>query len=152
MDEQGVREQRVQERNTQRVLGRFFEQSHGGAGRRRASGAVTELLRERLAQAIAQGRVQSIGRHAVRIRLLQRVQLGELLDEMVAFVADRMEMCALRQRLEQQRAAGTGSAHEEDGAFETDGHGGSGSGWTAAILTAWHTGGKRVQPRGSSLK
>jgi len=125
MNEQGVREQRVQERNTQRVLGCLFQQPHGGVGHRRASGAVPELLRESLAQSVAQGCVQGVGRDAVRVCLLQRVQLGELLDEVVAFVADGPKVRALCQRLEQQRAAGAGGAHEEDGAFKTDGHGGS---------------------------
>ena len=43
----------------------------------------------------------------------------------MAFVADRPKVLTLRQRLEQQGAAGAGGAHEEDGAFKTNGHGGS---------------------------
>ena len=125
MDEQGVREQRIQERNTQGIFRSLLEQTHDAARGGRTAGTVPELLRESLAEPVAQGCVQSIGRDAVRVCLLQRVQLGELLDEVVAFVADGPKVRALCQRLEQQRAAGAGGAHEEDGAFETDGHGGS---------------------------
>ncbi len=125
MDEQGVREQRIQEWNTQGIFRCFLEQTHGTAGSGSGAGSVAQLLGESLAQPVAQGGVQGVGHDAVRVCLLQRVQLGELLDEVVAFVADGPKVPALCQRLEQQRTAGARCAHEEDGAFETDGHDGS---------------------------